>query len=130
MKNAEFSKSLQFEIKFYENLVTKDPDFIDALIALGDAYTRIGKYKKGLEIDKKLARLKRDDETVYYNLACSYALLEMPNEAFRALDKSIDLGYHDLVHLQKDPDLNNIKTDSRFTEIVTQFKKRRKVRPR
>ena len=125
MKIPDYSKSLQFEITFYENLLKKDPNFIDGLIALGDAYTKSGKYKKGLEIDKKLARIKGDDETVFYNLACSYALLEMPNEAFAALDKSIELGYRDIGHLQKDPDLNNIKTDSRFTHIITQIKKKK-----
>ena len=115
------SQTLEFEIAFYEKLIKENSDFIDALIPLADAYTKIGKYKKGLEIDKKLARLKNTDKTVFYNLACSYALLEMINEAFEALNKAVSLGYNDLSYLQKDPDLENIRRDDRFKKIVKQI---------
>ncbi len=118
------TESLSFEIRFYEKLLAKHPDFTDVMIALGDAYTKIGEYKKGLEIDRKLIKLKKNDETVFYNLACSYALLEMHNEAFNALRKSVELGYEDIEHLQKDPDLQNIRNDKRFKKIVSKIKKK------
>jgi len=124
MKKKVKSSSLDFEITFYERLVKDNPYFIDALIPLADAYTKVGKFKKGLAIDKKLARLKQHDPMIFYNLACSYSLLNMAREAFKALRKAISLGYADLRYLQHDPDLEYIHQDSQFKEIEKLIKKR------
>ncbi len=110
--------NISFEITFFEKLIATHPNFIDALIPLAHAYTTIGDHKKGLEIDKKLCRLKPHNEIVFYNLACSYALLAMMDEAFTALHKSINLGYKDISHLQKDPDLISLRNDIRFGDIM------------
>lgn len=96
-------------------------DFADALIPLADAYTRAGLYEKGLEIDKKLSRLKPFDETVYYNLACSYSLLGMIEEALSAIEKSFRLGYCDLNHLEKDADLTNVKKSAPFKTLMARY---------
>ena len=128
MKRNDLSQ-IQFDIKFYEKLIKSQPDHIDALTALGDAYTKIGEYKKGLIIDKKLVALRNDDETVFYNLACSYALLKMTDESIMALTRSIELGYSDVMHLQKDRDLDNIRTDERFQELITQLKQKHNKSP-
>ena len=117
-------EDLDFEISFYEQLLKKKPDFTNALIALGDAYTRKGRYKDGLEIDQRLVKLKPDDATVHYNLACSYSLLKMADPCISALRKAIHLGYHDFVFMQKDPDLEFIRKDPRFKEIFSEHKKR------
>lgn len=120
-KNKE-SDNLEFEIEFYEKILGESPNFKQALIALGDAYTRKGHYHKGLKIDKKLTKLKPDDPVVFYNLSCSYSLLEMNDLAFGALFRAIDLGYDDFDHLKKDPDLHNLRGDSRFQELISKFK--------
>ncbi|MBU1864052.1 MAG: hypothetical protein KKH94_10350 [Candidatus Omnitrophica bacterium] len=127
MKKLRNNELLQFEISFYEKLIKENPDFVDALIPLADAYTKIGKYKKGLEIDKKLVTLKHNDETAFYNLACSYALLKMTNKSFEALQKAIALGYHDIAYLQNDPDLQNIQTDTRFSKLIAHLRTQRKL---
>jgi len=116
------SAILSFEVRFFEKLIEKDPTFIDALIPLAHAYTHAGEYKKGLKIDKRLARLKPTDEVILYNLACSYALLNMTDEACMALSKSVDLGYADLAHIQNDPDLDSLRNDGRFGKIIEQIK--------
>jgi len=69
--------SLDFDIKFFEAIVRDRPDYVDALIPLGEAYTKKGLHQKGLVIDERLARLKKRDPIIHYNLACSYALLEV-----------------------------------------------------
>jgi len=112
-----------FEIAFYERLIKSNPHFIDVLTPLADAYTKVGEYQKGLKIDKKLAKLRKNDENVFYNLACSYALNRMPDEAFQALRKAISLGYTDFRHMRRDPDLNNIKADKRFKTLIESLKK-------
>lgn len=114
----EKNSDLDFEISFYENLLKKKPDFIQALIALGDAYTKRGFYQKGLEIDKRLIQLKPDDPTVFYNLACSYSLLGLLDEALQTLKKAIKLGYRDFKWLKKEPDLENLRRTPEYNLII------------
>jgi tetratricopeptide (TPR) repeat protein len=117
-------EDLNFEISFYEKLLRQNPDFVNALIALGDAYTKKGCYKEGLKIDQRLVKLKPDDPTVYYNLACSYSLLKMADVSLSALRKAILLGYRDFAFMQKDPDLEFIRRDPRYKELLFKHSKR------
>ena len=110
-------EDLRFEIAFFEGITVRDPDFVEALQILGDAYTRTGQWDKGLQIDQRLAKLCADNPLVFYNLACSYSLLNRVDEAFAALRHAIKLGYHDARWLTRDPDLDNLRRDNRFEKI-------------
>lgn len=113
---------LDFEIRFFENILRDRPDFDQALIALGEAYTRKGLYQEGLKVDEKLARLRPDDPMVLYNLACSYSLLERVDESLSTMKAAIFYGYEDFEHLKNDADLLNLRQDKRFTEFLVQLK--------
>lgn len=115
-------EDLDFEISFFEKILKTNPDFVEALIALGDNYTKRGRYEEGLKIDQRLAQLRADDPLVHYNLACSYSLLKMPDQSLEALKKAIQLGYRDFSFMQKDPDLDFIRKDPRFKEILSALK--------
>ena len=82
-------EDVAFEIGFFEGIARHDPDYIEALQVLGDAYTKSGQWEKGLRIDERLARLCPNNPLVFYNLACSYSLLTRLDEAFAALDSAI-----------------------------------------
>lgn len=111
------SRDLPFETALYESVLARDPDNVEALLALGEACTRQGAYARGLEVDQKLVRLRPADPVVRYNLACSLALLKRPDEAFEALTQAVDLGYRDLKHLDADPDLDPLRQDPRFATL-------------
>lgn len=118
---------IEFEIAFYENIIKQTPHFIEALIALGDLYTKAGYWQKGLEVDLKLTQLRPDDAMVFYNLACSYALLNQIRPALSALSKAIDFGYNDFKYLRQDPDLENLLKDEQVQEFLTQVEKKRRT---
>lgn len=108
----------QFERKFLEELIDQDPCNEEALMVLGHAYTRMGEYEKGLAIDRRLVRLRPADPTAFYNLACSCSLMSQVDDAFVALERAVSLGYRDLTHMQKDPDLTNLRQDPRFRRLM------------
>ena len=110
-------EDLEFEIQFFEGVVKRDRDFIEALQILGDAYTKTGRWDKGLKIDQRLSRLCPDNPLVFYNLACSYSLMGKLDAAIGALTKAVNLGYDDGKWLNKDPDLENLRQDARFERI-------------
>jgi tetratricopeptide (TPR) repeat protein len=121
---AATKEDLDFEIKFFEGIANHDPDFIEALQILGDAYTKTGQWEKGLKIDERLARLCPDNSLVFYNLACSYSLLKQVEEALAALREAVKLGYSDARWLTKDPDLDNLRRDDRFEKIRDDLSKK------
>lgn len=118
-------KDLEFEIQFFEKLINEKADFIDALIPLAEAYTKTGRYVEGLRVDKQLAQLLPHEGVVYYNLACSYTLLDKIDEAFRALSKAIRLGYNDFRYMGLDPDLAKLREDKRYKRLINKKQKKR-----
>lgn len=119
-KPSRSKELLEFEIAFYERLLETTPDFADALSALGEAYTRRGWHEKGLVVDQKLTQLKRHDPMVWYNLACSYSLLNREEEAFDALGKALHFGYDDFDHLLRDPDLARLRQSPKLRRLLEQ----------
>ena len=106
------------EIDLCEHVLRDDPTHVEAMVLLGDAFTRKGEYQKGLEFDLRLSLLKPDNKLIRYNLACSYALTGQKDNALNCLNKAVELGYTDLDHLRKDTDLDTIKSDPRFQTII------------
>jgi tetratricopeptide (TPR) repeat protein len=120
----ESKESLSFEIEFFEGLVAQDGSFVDALIPLGDAYTKAGDYEKGLKVDLRLSRLRPNDPVVQYNLACSFSLLGELDLAYDALERAIILGYDDFKHMMKDADLKNIVHGKGFVPFLERVLKK------
>jgi len=113
-KKEEFS----LEIRFFEGVLRRRPGYIAAMKALAELYTRAGLYRKGLRLDLKLSRLLPHEPEVHYNLACSYALLGEKKKAIETLRKAVILGYRDYSHMQEDPDLESLRNDEEFKEII------------
>ena len=116
-RRSKSEELLDFEITFYEKLTTAYPDFTDALIPLGNAYTRRGLYEKGLAVDLRLIQLRGTDSIIWYNLACSYSLLNRVEEAFDALRRAMEFGYADMEHLRSDPDLRNLRGSPKYHHL-------------
>jgi len=115
-------EDIEFEIAFYNGLIEKNPDFAEALIALGELYTAAGMYREGLAVDEQLVQIRPDDPIVLYNLGCSYSLLGHIDKAYRSVKKAINYGYCDFKHLQQDNDLSNLREDRRFQQFLTRAK--------
>jgi hypothetical protein len=59
---------------------------------------------------------------MYYNLACSYALENKPDGAFKFLDKALAHGYASKQQYENDTDLVSLKNDKRWKDIVSRLK--------
>lgn len=110
--------ALRKEMEFLEALARRCPQDVAVLKALGDLYTRNGRYEDGLKMDLELSRLCPRESLVWYNLACSYALLNRTEEALASLERSIVLGYRDVRWISEDRDLDSLKKDQRFIALL------------
>ncbi len=112
------TEDLDFEISFYEGIIRNSPGFVQALAALGDLYTKAGRYQQGLAIDQRLILLCPDDPIVHYNLACSYSLCGNLPQALEALKRAVEFGYDDFKYMMKDEDLKSLMEDSQFKDFI------------
>lgn len=100
------------------------PDSLPVLEALGDHYTKMSMYEEGLEIDRYLTSQYPTNETYWYNLSCSLALVLKTDEALAALRRAVELGYHDIKWMMEDEDLSSLKRHPEFTAIIATIKSR------
>lgn len=107
-----------FELEFYQSILKINPDYVDVLRVLGNLLTLKGKYAEGLAIDKRLVRLRPADALAHYNLACSYSLLKRVEMSLKTLRLAIDLGYSDFRYMKEDSDLESIRHDPRFRQLI------------
>lgn len=54
----------------------------------------------------------------YYNLACTYSLLNDKKNATAFFKKSIEAGYTNYAHIQEDTDLDNIRKEDEFKKLI------------
>jgi len=127
-KREEQSKEdINYEIQFFESILKDQPSFIEAMIALGDLYTKKGLNEEGLRMDQKLFHLRPDDPIILYNLTCSYSLTNQIDEALKTIKLSVEFGYNDWEYLLKDRDLDNLKNDQQFQKFLSELRDARNV---
>lgn len=117
-KPRRASRTDRIEIGFLEGVHRRVGSQPQVLEALGGLYTQVGRYQEGLHTDIQLSRLQPRTPHVWYNLACSHALLGQADAAFAALELAIRLGYDQADWMLQDEDLHSIRSDPRFTLLV------------
>ena len=110
---------LDFEIEFFERILSRDPNYIEVLTNLGDLFAQKGCHRRALQVDLRLVQLQPQNEMAMYNLACSYALVSRKAEALEALRRAVGLGYANLDYLMNDPDLTSLHLYPEFQQIVS-----------
>ncbi len=115
---------LDFELDFFGGVLTSHPDYVDVLRVMGNLLTLKGRFAEGLNIDKRLVRLRPNDALAHYNLACSFALLKRPDQSIKTLRRAIELGYRDFRYMREDHDLDSVRHDPRFRQLMREFENR------
>jgi tetratricopeptide (TPR) repeat protein len=118
---AADQSQLEFELEFFGRVLERYPEYVDVLRVQGNNLTLKGRYAEGLSIDKRLVQLRPADALAHYNLACSYALLKRPEQAIKTLRRAVELGYRDFRYLREDRDLDSIRHDPRFRQLLREF---------
>jgi tetratricopeptide (TPR) repeat protein len=117
-------KQLDFELDFFAAVLTELPGYIDVLRAHANNLTLKGRYEEGMAVDKRLIQLRPADYLAHYNLACSFALLKQPDQALKTLRKAVELGYRDFRYMKQDRDLESVRRDPRFKQLLREFENR------
>jgi hypothetical protein len=106
----------------YAMVVEKAPENGRAWFRLGAAYMQLEKY------DAAITPLTRANELGFarrfarYNLASAQARLGNPDAAFEWLHAAVEAGFSNLGMLQSDSDLDALRDDARFAQVVQEAK--------
>ena len=108
----------EFELDFYERILTRHPNYVIVLRALGELLTHKGLYARSLEVHRRLVILAPHDCAVRYNLACSLARQGATHEAIDELGRALEFGYDDFGQLEVDPDLDSLRRLPAFRKLM------------
>src|SRR6266699_1724932 len=115
---------IDFELEFFSRVLEKSPDYVDVLRQMSKLLTLKGRYAEGLQVDRRLVQLCSSDPLAHYNLACRYARLKRPDQCLKMLRRAVELGYHDFRYMREDRDLDSVRLDPRFRQLLNEFETR------
>ena len=115
---------LDFELDFFSGVLGRNPDYVDVLRIMGNLLTLKGRFADGLQVDKRLVQLRPNDALAHYNLACSYALLKRAELSIKTLRRAVELGYRDFRYMREDHDLDSVRHDPRFRQLLREYENR------
>ena len=81
-----------------------------------------GQLDKAIAAHKRAATFERFKGIATYNLACAYARLNRKDEAIKALEQAIHFGFGDIAQLEGDSDLDNIRSDAKYKQLLEKLK--------
>ena len=86
------------------------------------------RYDEAIEAFQKSIESGHREEAASYNIACGYALKGDANKAFEWLGRAMDAGFDVSSYLEKDDDLDGLKSDPRWKEFKKTARERRSSR--
>jgi clan AA aspartic protease (TIGR02281 family) len=60
----------------------------------------------------------------YYDAACLYSLMNRPADAIKYLQIAFEKGHRDFIHMEHDKDLDNIRNNRKYIELVEEWKQK------
>jgi tetratricopeptide (TPR) repeat protein len=109
---------LDFDIDFFERVLARKPDALEALRVLAELVSKKGDFERAVDLDGRVVSLLPDDSLARYNLACSLARAGRADDAIDSLSRAILLGYDDLDHMESDPDLESLHAHPDFLALL------------
>ncbi len=110
-----------FEREFFDQILKRDDRQPDVLRRQAELLARSGDYQSALPLDQRLAQMRPEDPVVHYNLACTLAMTDQASEAIVVLARALDLGYDDFAHIESDSDLDNLRDQPAFIELLQHY---------
>ncbi|HSJ06412.1 MAG TPA: hypothetical protein VK936_06910, partial [Longimicrobiales bacterium] len=82
------------------------------------ALCRLGRAEEGLHWAERALFADPEDAGVRYNVACLYAVAGNPDRAIACLQEAVRAGFGNRDWLERDPDLDGVRSDPRFPALM------------
>ena len=111
-------------IESFRKCLSLDPDNYWAFYLLGDSYTTLGRYDEAVAELERAIRIDSENQYALTALARVHSLRGDNDMAIEYLSRAVDGGYADYDYVKNDSDMDNIRDDRRFEQILTTMKDR------
>lgn len=105
-------------LEVIEKRLQNTPDDARALCFGSKILLEMGQIEKGTEWLERAKSSQPDDAVNLYNVACSYSVVGMIDEALDCLEKSVGKGMATVEWMTNDSDLDNLREHERFKTLL------------
>ena len=95
------------------------PEDVRARILLANRLAEIGEAEEAVRHLETAVALRPNDGNTIYNAACTYGLLARKSEALDTFKKAVAAGYRNMDWAKRDSDLQLLREDPQFLELVS-----------
>jgi tetratricopeptide (TPR) repeat protein len=110
-------------IRDYDKAIRLDPKFALAFYNRGQAWSERKDYDKALGDYDASIRLDPKFALAFYSKACCDALQGRIDPAIENLRQSLEVGYRNFGHMAKDSNLDSIRNEPRYKELLKRYAK-------
>lgn len=108
-------------VRAAESRLDLNPDDVRALYMGANGLVALGQRDKGLTWARRALELEPDDAMLLYNVACIQALAGDAESALSSLHKAVDAGFAHKAWMEKDSNLDLLRQDRRFAELLARL---------
>ena len=116
--HAESEAAYRRSGRLVEERLDLIPDDTRACVLGAGTFAILGEVERAAELAKHALAIDPDDPMLLYNVACTYSLLHMTDEALDCLESAVDKGYGHKEWMEHDTDFDSIKDTPRFKTIL------------
>jgi tetratricopeptide (TPR) repeat protein len=80
-------------------------------------------YEKALRDSEEVVRLLPKNAEAYKDRASVYALQKQADKAIQNLERSFELGYRKIDHIEREPSFNSVRSDPRYIQLVRRYRR-------
>ena len=118
-RTAEAQAASQRVLELLPDYLLQNPDDARARIVYAITLASVGRPEDAVDEGAHALALSPDDPLMLYNVACLFAQLREIDRSIDALQRALKAGYWDYGWMKHDPDLNPLREDARFHQIIT-----------
>lgn len=111
-------KTIERAVLFYPSYLLNHPEDSRAHQFYAFTLKRLGRLEEAKEEMQKGIAQNPNDPIIVYNAACFYALIDDKKTAIENLKKAMNNGFENYNYLKHDPDLNTLKDEPEFIELI------------
>ncbi len=111
-------KEYQQALDYFSRSIELNPKNMFAYATRGRAYARLGNYQQAANDLDKAISMEPDSPRICFSMSCFYSIQKKADQACFYLRKSIEKGYENWDWIKKDIDLDNIRNEECYKQII------------
>jgi serine/threonine protein kinase/Flp pilus assembly protein TadD len=117
-ETEKYNETLQDALKVYERYLFKHPDDARGHMYYAVDLAQVGRKDEAKIQAAKALELSPDDPLMLYNATCFYAVMNEKKLAIESLRSAFSVGYANYDWLKRDTDLDPIRNEPEFMELM------------